>query len=279
MPRVDSGVSIAIYNEHNVPVWSNVFATKWKSSAELTGVSEAFFRDKIQSLSTTSFPVREEFTQLFQSMQEAMLSTKRLSFSKASGVIDSVQMTNGMSCEVRYEHQVSDAASQLAVYAGNVGVSYRLDSVWKKLNLDAPALCCHFTRDNRTVVLNSYSCPERRTESTWKPASVTEVPLQQLDAVFSQHFIVTQNALYKQAPVRRVLAGRDFNRSLPCLPRHRSHRDARRLAKAEHEAVRRACGFSDTAWKASELSCTPRFSVWVTPHASAGVHVASVFVH
>lgn len=279
MPRVNSGVSIAIYNHHNVPVWSNVFETKWESSAECTGVSLAFFRDKIQSLCTTSFPVREEFTHIFRGMQEAMLSTKCLSLSKASDVIESVQMTNDMSCEVRYDHKVFDATSQLAVYVGNVGVSYRLDGTCRKLNLDVPALCCHFTRDNQTVVLNSYSCPERRTESTWKPASATEVPLQQLDTVFSQHFIVTQNALYKQAPVRRVLVGRDFNRSLPCLPRHRSHRDARRLAKAEHEAVRRACGFSDAAWKASEFSCTPRFSVWVTPHASTDVHVASVFVH
>jgi hypothetical protein len=245
------------------------------------------------SLAKTYFPVRDEFLATFGHMQNALLQAANLGtinteFPHKSADFATVQMTNDMSCEIVHDVRVSDATSHLEAYFGPVKVKYRVGGASHCVRVNTPAFCCRFTSGAQSIVINSYTRPEFkaetpvearfRTPSEAAPAVYWRIALSR-DAVFSQHFVVTQDARYKQAPVRRVLAGRDINRSLPCHARFQSHRDARRLAKAEHDAVRRACGFSDAAWERSELSCTPQFSVWATPHVGAGVHVASVFLH
>lgn len=277
MPRLNSGVLVAVYNQYNELVWSKDFTTKWESNAPCEATHAGFFREKAQSLASTQFPVREEHISMLNKMQSALLCAAKLSqdaeFPTRSVVFDTVQMTQNMACDIVQDARHSDANSHIETYFGPLSVTYHVGGVTRSLRTDAPALCCHFTSDRQHIVLNSYTRPERKAETPLSAGAL------QCEAVFSQHFIATQDANYRQAPVRRVLAGRDINRSLPCHARFLSHRDARSLAKAEHEAVRRACGFSDAAWARSEISCTPKFSVWATPHADADVHVASVFLH
>jgi hypothetical protein len=291
MPRLDSAVVVSIFNANNTLAWSKSFAAKWESTAECASRDAGFLRQKAESLAKTHFPVREDYIATFGDMQAALRRAAPLDVGfphKAAG-FESVQMAKDMSCKVLHSVRLSDAASHLELYSGPLVLGYRVGGVARSLEVDAPALCCHYTSSGgQSIVLNSYTRPERKAETLLPAKHATPgeaapaararagVPC---EAVFSQHFIATQDATYKQARVRRVLAGRDINRSLPCHARFQSHRDARRLAKAEHDAVRRACGFSDAAWERSELSCTPRFSVWATPHVGAGVHVASVFLH
>lgn len=286
MTRLDSGVVLSIFNRNNTLVWARSFAAKWETAAECAAQNN-FMQEKLETLASTHFPVRADYMAMFSEMQAALRQASGLEASLPTQP-ETVAMARDMSCGVTHTLGISDAASHLEVYFGSLVLGYRVGGAYKTLKVDAPALCCHYiTRGGHSIVLNSYTRPERKAE-TPLPARHT-VPLEAApacvrasfpcQAVFSQHFVVTQQAHFKQAPVRKVLAGRDINRSLPCYARFQAHRDARRLAKAEHDAVRRACGFSDAAWDQSELSCRPQFLVWATPHVGADVHVASVFLH
>jgi hypothetical protein len=287
MRRLDSGVVVSIFDRNNTLVWSRSFGAKWETATECAAQTN-FMQQKLETLGRTYFPVRAEHVAMFSNMQAALRQASGLEASLPKQP-ETVSMARDMSCGVTHTLGISDTESHLKVYFGSLVLGYRVGGAYKTLNVDAPALCCHYmSTDGHSIVVNSYTRPERKAE-TPLPARHT-IPLEAApaprarasfpcQAVFSQHFVVTQQAHFKQAPVRKVLAGRDINRSLPCYARYQAHRDARRLAKAEHDAVRRACGFSDAAWDQSELSCRPQFLVWATPHVGADVHVASVFLH
>lgn len=305
MPRAYTKVCIVEYDTKQQIVDHQLFETHWDAKAACNAHNTAFFEHLTRNLARTQFGVCD--AQQLKNVFNTLHSTQMSKSSKLpTPMYERIQLSSHLACRVlsHFQHQIN--GSLLEVCNGSLTATYntspcahqtnKIDKLsTSEIDTDLPAQCITFTgQDGSVVIINSWSFTNPGIKAL-KRASASRGPRQTTQIThpfYAQHFITTNINKVEQASKQAKLVSiqslkysnnsKHINRNVQKLNTFaiaQSHRDTRIMSKAEHNAMRLACGFTDDAWQHAVLTSSKHCSVWSTTHNNIDARVVSLILH
>lgn len=309
MPRAYTKVCIVEYDTKQQIVDHQLFETHWETKAACNAHNTAFFEHLIRNLARTQFGMCD--AQQLKNVFNTLHSTQMSKSSKLpTPMYERIQLSSHLACRVLSHFQHQSNGSLLEVCNGSLTATYNTSSPvdqtlnqtnklekpsTSEIDTNLPAQCITFTaQDGSVVIINSWSFtnPGIKALKTASPSGALTRVTQHTHPFHAQHFITTNLSTLEDAPKQAKLVpiqsfthrntSKHINRNVQKLNTFaiaQSHRDTRIMSKAEHNAMRLACGFTDDAWQHAVLTSSKHCSVWSTTHKNIDARVVSLILH